>query len=60
MYCPVCREPGQFPWQHADDCSAKQGHVLRWYEFGVPVLLLLLLSETALLIVAFFLVGRCP
>ena len=59
MYCPVCREPGQFPWQHADGCSARQAHVLRWYETSIPILLLFLLAETVLLVVAFVLVERC-
>jgi hypothetical protein len=30
-----------------------------WYERGIPILLLLLVVETALLVVAFTMLGRC-
>ncbi len=58
MYCPECRERGQFPWQHAEACTEGLRHQLRWYQSGLTWLLMLLLGETVLLAVAFFLLGR--
>lgn len=59
MYCPTCREPGGLPWQHASDCAEGLRQQLRWYRAGLPIVLLLLLVETAFLVVAYVALGRC-
>jgi hypothetical protein len=59
MYCPICREPGRYPWQHSEKCVEGLRHRIRWYEAGIPVLLVLLAAETVLLIIAFIMLGRC-
>lgn len=58
MYCPTCREPGRLPWQHDPECVEGLRQQLRWYRAGIPVVLFLLLVETALLVVAFVALGR--
>lgn len=58
MYCAECREPGRFAWQHADDCREGLKHKLSFYQWLLGWVLLLLLGETALLVVAFVLMGR--
>lgn len=59
MYCPTCREPGRFPWQHSEDCRDRPQHELRWYRAGIPLLLVLVGAQLVLLLVAFKLVGGC-
>jgi len=59
MYCPTCREPGGLPWQHTSDCIEGHRQQLRWYRTGLPIVLFLLLGETAFLVVAFVALGRC-
>lgn len=29
MYCPECREPGNYPWQHGEDCRIGLKHQVR-------------------------------
>ena len=53
MYCPGCREPGLWPWQHAADCVDGLRQRLRWYEAGLPILVVLFLVETLLLLLAY-------
>jgi hypothetical protein len=59
MYCASCREPGRFPWEHSKGCVDGLKHQLRWYEAGIPIVLLLLVAETALLFWCFMIVARC-
>ena len=57
-YCAECKELGTFPWQHSKDCIEGMRHRLRWYEIAFFWILLLLFGETALLVVAFLMLGR--
>ena len=59
MYCPACREPARFPWQHSENCTERPQHQLRWFQLGIPLLIFLLFAETVLLLFAFKMIGRC-
>jgi len=60
MYCGECRHRGRFPWEHGPDCVEALRHRIRWYEAGIPWLLLLLVSETILLLIAYGWLAKVP
>lgn len=53
MYCPECRSQGSFPWQHSEGCIEGMRQRLRWYERGLPVVIVIIAIETLLLVKAF-------
>jgi hypothetical protein len=60
MYCPECHERGRFPWEHRDDCVEALRHKVRWYEGALPWILLVLVTQTILLIAVFVWLERLP
>ena len=60
MYCPECRATGSVPWAHEDECVTGLKQRLRWYELGFRAVLVVLVTETVLLIVAFVKLGQVP
>lgn len=60
MYCPECREPGRWPWQHDPECKEGLKHKVSAYQTALGWVILLLFGETVLLVVAFTLLGRMP
>jgi hypothetical protein len=53
MYCPECRSKGTYPWQHASGCVEGLRQRLRWYERGLPIVILIVGVETLPLAKAF-------
>lgn len=54
VYCPSCRQTAATPWQHASDCIEGLRAKVRFYEAGIPIILVVLLAETALLAAVYF------
>lgn len=59
MYCPECRERGDWPWQHEESCVEGLRHQLRWYQLGIPAVIAVLVVESILLVVVFARLGSC-
>lgn len=58
-YCTEGREARLFPWDHGVDCVAGLRSMLRLYEVGFPLVLVVLIIETVLIVVAFVKIGAC-
>ena len=56
-YCPECRETGRFPWNHSKDCVEGLRALLRLYEIGFGLMLVVVILDTVLLLWVYKLLG---